>query len=346
MTKISIKSLLIFSLLIFSPTIFNNCDKEPVGPDNNGISENITRLIGSKDKFYGGSSFMGVWYNNQIFSTGPVQEWQLDNHHDVIRDSILILLRFYSYISCDENGSKLLLVRTNYGDASAGGLLEYDLKSGHLELLIDSTLHVSSAVYWHGDDSKIVYYRYGNPVGTDPGYYLFDKISGKDSLLFSYISPVGPSEMLNGFDLHPNNNKLLIPAIQATPLTSRPPKLFEYDLETGLKDTLNVSFSDSPFNIGLWLRYNNDGSQILYCNFPSGAYTYTTNSNSEVGIITRSSLQKRVLDVNTNPNGRKESVQLAPNWSPDNKHIVYGSGRLSREDARGLYYLYILKNVN
>jgi len=43
--------------------------------------------------------------------------------------------------------------------------------------------------------------------------------------------------------------------------------------------------------------------------------------------------------------GTFRSVNVFPNWSPNSKHIVYGSGKLSRESARGRYQLFILKNV-
>jgi len=297
---------------------------------------------------------MATWRDNKLYTANRLYKLILDSEYLVESDSLFESLIDTTldwgfnnkFIESNEQGTKLLYVKSLYRDVSAGSLYELNLETLDCTLIIDSIYNISSAVYWHGDDSKLVYYQYGNPVGSNPGYYLYNKITNQNELLYEYIAPCGPSEMLNGFDLHPNNNVLLIPAVQAPSLSNKPPKIVQYNINTGISDTLAVDFDLSMVRIGLWLRYNSDASKILYCNFPRGAFTYTTNDDSEVGIIELPALGKKILDVNTNPEDPYKSIQIAPNWSPDDKHIVYGSGPLSIEGARGTYKLFILKNVN
>jgi len=135
--------------------------------------------------------------------------------------------------------------------------------------------------------------------------------------------------------------------VRATPSQARPPQIVAYDLQAQTADTLDVDFDVGQGRIGLWLRYSPDGSQILYSNFPEGVYTSRVPGPSEVGLIELPAEEKQVLDVNTNRGGT--SVQLAPTWSPDEQHILYGSAPGPAEEppgAKGSYSLYVLKNVN
>ncbi|MEP0971274.1 MAG: hypothetical protein ABJH91_05230, partial [Balneola sp.] len=214
-------------------------------------------------------------------------------------------------------------------------------------LLRDSTYNISTAVYFHEDDSKLVYYSYGNENGLEAGYYLHDKTTtNSDNLLLAHRAEIGPSETLNGFDLSPDNTKLLYPNIRAS-FTDGPqtPQIIEYDLQTQQADTFKVPFDLSFIRIGLWLRYSPDGSRILYCQFPLNPFG-TANDDSEIGIIELPSRTKRILDVNTNPSGTQRSVQVAPTWSPDGQHIIYGSGELVPRGSAAFYSLYLLKNID
>lgn len=231
-----------------------------------------------------------------------------------------------------------------YYDVSGDSLYEFDILSEQLTLLKDSSHIVSSAVYFHKNDNKIIYYKYGDPLGIEPGYYLYDKFLDQDILLFSYISPSGPTELVNGLDFHPNNDRILIPICRSTLLEAITPMLGEFSFGSNRIDTLSIEFDLSLVRIGVWGRYNQDGTQILYCVYPKGANTETTNDNSEVGIIDYLFLEKKILDVNTNPNGK--SVQIAPNWNNDFQSIVFGSGRLTLEGTAGRRGLYTPKQLN
>ena len=331
--------------------LFYAC-KGPTKPPEYNINPNIIQVAAAWDqdskkiKRYK----MADWRGNRLISFVPFpQIFTLGADLLPVSDTLFIddkYVKSWKYWEANAAGDRLLVVKSNYTDVSSGALYEFDVNTGELQLLRDSVYNVSSAVYWHGDENKIVYYRYGDPVGNGAGYYIFDKLQQKDSLIFAYMSPSRPDEMLNGFDLHPDNKQLIIGAVQATRLVGAPPILIRYHLDTQVIDTLFTDFNYSFDRIGLWVRYNSDGTKILYCNYPYNVYGYTTNDDSEVGIIYLPSLKREILDVNTNAEGTGRSVQLAPKWSPDNRHIVYGSGELSIEGAVGVFSLYILKNVN
>lgn len=326
-------------LIYFSFTFILGCDSNPVDGGTD-INPNIVKL-----NIPSTNNFIAVLHQNDIYSVTPPYHFKVNDNYEVIElNELQVPWGNWTYIEINESGTKLLLIKSLYYDVSGGSLYEFDILSEQLTLLKDSSHNVSSAVYFHENDNKIIYYKYGDPVGTEPGYYLYDKFLDQDTLLFSYISPGGPTELVNGFDLHPNNDRILIPICRSTLLDARTPMLGEFSFGSNRIDTLSIEFDLSFVRIGVWGRYNQDGTQILYCVYPKGAYTETTNDNSEVGIIDYLSLEKKILDVNTNPNGK--SVQLAPNWSNDFQSIIYGSGRLTLEGAAGRRGLYILKQLN
>lgn len=334
------KNILFLTIILLLSCLFS-CDDTTV-KSNCDINPNIVKLdIPSTN------NFVAVWHGNDIYSVTPPYYFKINDSYEVTEVRELpIPFGNWTYIEINEAGTKLLLVKSTYRDISSGFLYEFDIQSEQLILLKDSTHNVSTAVYWHGDDNRIIYYKYGDPVGTEPGYYIYNKLTNEDTLLLSYISPGGPAELINGFDLHPNNDRLLIPLCQSTLLDAKPPKLGIYTFGSNKIDTLSLEFDFSFIRIGIWVRYNNDGSKILYCVYPKGAYTETTNDNSEVGIIEYPSLKKNILNVNTNTRAFCESVQLAPNWNQDFQSIIYGSGMLFLEGAIGRRELFILKQFN
>jgi len=345
------KSFFIFFVLL---AFLVTC-KGPTKPPDDGINPNIIQIAAAwnpedpRNKYI--SEYrMADWRGNRLITFVPfLQIFTLGPDLKPVSDTLFIDDKFaknWKYWEANSTGDRILLVKSNYIDISSGALYEYDLNTGEFILLRDSTYNVSSAVYWHGDENKIVYYQYGNSNGDEAGYYIYNKVTKRDSLLLYYRAPYRGKEMLNGFDLHPDNKQLIIGAVQATQLVGAPPILIRYHLNTKLIDTLFVDFNYSFNRTGLWVRYSPDGSKILYCNYPRGIYKDVTNDDSEIGIIYLPSLRRKILDVTTYPKGTRRSIQQAPKWSPDGRHIVYGSGRLSNDGVRGTFSLYILKNVD
>lgn len=329
-------------------------------PQEETINENIIKITDrlNKNETPGngsnvpGDNRMGVWLDDKICSVSPLRFIYINQNFERILDSVLVadetifpypgVYLFLTYIALNKPRNKLLMVGSYYEDVSLGSLWEFDLVKNEIKLLRDSTYSVSSAVYFADDDNRCIYYSYGNPIGTNAGYYELDMTTGQDTLIFPYYSAIGPSEQINGFDLHPGGEILLIPVVQEAHI----PQLVQYNMTTKTLDTLGVDFDLSLNRICLWVRYNSTGNQILYSNYPrfilgrGGA----PDNDSDIGIIEIPSLVNRILDVNTNPGYR--SMSVFPNWSPDDRHIVYGSGNVTVEGWRGDYDLFILKNVN
>jgi hypothetical protein len=303
------------------------------------INENIDTLL--YENMYGIMNvYSSYWFdNNRVYTSHRLGYYQLNSNLKIIQDSLVEMHYYNLIVSALSDGNKYLFIKSIY-DVSIGPLCEYNTNNNHIEMLIDSTENVSSAVYYRTTD-QIIYYSYGNPIGVNPGYYLFNKVTNEKILLLEYISDVGPAEFINGFDVHPREDIIIIPVVRM----GYSPLVVEYNFNTKTSDTLQVNFDFSINRICLWLRYNKTGDQILYSNYPRGAGGHTTNDDSEVGILDRKTLTKRILDVNT-AYKTGLSVNIFPNWSPDEKHIIYSSAPVSYEGAKGLYGVYILKNVN
>lgn len=353
----SFNSTFFLVILIISTFAYTSCGTEP--DNDHTINPNIQLLknccrIGEK---LSGNIIFGHFYNDSsLFYLGDFFGYLvLDKKTQILEDSIFV--KTYdvtgeraTYMSRVGTFSNFLVTLSNFGDVSSGRLYEYDFDFDRFILIKDSATNVSSAVYLRDDDLKLFYYSYGNDQELQAGYYLYNKETDTDSLVLAHRSEIGPKEMLNGFDLSPDGSKLLYPNIRASftnPDAPQTPQIIEYNLHTQLADTFATEFDLSFVRVGLWLRYSPSGNQILYANFPFGSLGVTTNDDSEVGIIELPSRKKRILNLNTNPDGEQRSVQIAPTWSPDGKNIIYGSGSLFYPSgAKGTYSLYLLKNID
>jgi hypothetical protein len=345
------KNLKYISLLILFLLPIISCDDGPPTDSNKYPINPYLKEIKFSNPNKKGNFYMAVWRDNTIFAIQPLSKFIIDNNFDVIQDTILestiTVQKPWTYIDANSIGSKILLVETHRGGVSAGALYEFDVSLGQLQLLYDNSRNIASARYYPNDDSKIIYYSFGDSQNIGAGYYLKDNNSGTDTLLFPYLSTAGWWETLHGFDIHPNGDTLLIPiSLSVGQFNLAPPKLGKASIKDQRLDTLDIEFDMSFVRTGLYVRYNNVGSKILYCCFPFNAYGFVTNDNSEVGIIESTTLHKIILNINTNGESGHGSVQLAPNWSPDETAIVFGSGQVISTGQAGFRHLFILTRLN
>lgn len=335
---------LMFLILI----IHFSCKK----PDNNDnqykINENIIPVVLIWGINNEANIPCAIWpVADHLISVKPIADFTINENYQVVNEMIFEDFHDPHFIGFQSRfiresliQGKYLLVKSIYSDVSVGSLVNFNSENNSFQTILDSTYNVSSACYYR-DTNNIIYYSYGKPEGTNPGYYLYNKKNASKQLLLEYISEIGPSEYLNGFDIHPTKDILIIPVVRR----GKTPLIIEYNFAKNTFDTLHLTFDLSLNRICLWLRYNKTGEKILYSCYPRHAGTTTTNDDSEIGIIDMNTLTKIILDVNTSiSTGR--SVSICPNWSPDEKHIIYSSGPLSKDGARGLYRLYILKTSN
>jgi hypothetical protein len=285
-----------------------------------------------------------IWAGNRIYYHGPLGYFEVDSAIRIRRDSMFVPGNASSPFSINRTGDRMLCIASFYNDVSTGWLGENDPSTG-AHFVLDSGKYNSSAVYVPSTDN-IIYYSYGsysatNKLPADAGYYLFDRSSGSKTLLLHHISTLGPAEMVNGFDISPDGKKLLIGSTGYY----RMPRVIEYDLTTHVSDTLRVSFNTSYDRWALWLRYNHDGSKILYSSYPLHSMDGTPNDSSEVGIIDRATLAKQVLNVN--PESSSPWVCVFPEWSPDETKIVYCAGFIATEPPgyEVITNLYVLKTL-
>jgi hypothetical protein len=318
----------LFSVIIVS-FLLNSCKEK----DDRSININIHEIGGYLQS-------AAVWgKNDTIYSIEPINTIKVDSKGDVVHLSTLHDENTAAYfIEISDSCEYLLFINSNWVGASSGTLKEISLKSGEVHMLLDSTENVSSAVYYR-DTDHIIFYSFGKPVGMNPGYFMLHKHSGERQLLYAYISPLDLYETVNGFDLHPFKDELLIPITHE----DRSPSILLYNFATQESRTIFNEPNFFPL-LTLWLRYNSDGTKVLYTSYPIGLLSGYAFAEGECGIIDMNTLTKKRLDVNTSD---YQSETFCANWSPDNKRIVFSSAPVSLSDGvSGPVKLYILNKFN
>ncbi len=331
----------LFSFGIITMFLLAGCSDD--GPTGGGDANPDIVLIKdhSSDPMFQGDYRMGVQVGDIIYYARPFGLCHVDADFHVIWDSMSRDRETwrYLYITVNFSGSRLLVVKSRYWDVSVGSLHEMDLKTGIMNEIRDSSFSVSSAKYL-SDGVSFVYYSYAHPKhGYVAGYFLSTGSEGVDSLLLSANSEVGPTEVVHGFDVGRSDRVLLIP-VHRNDITA---KLVEFDLYAKSYHTLPGVFP----NQFVWARYNATGDKILYSSYPRGIGGYTTYTDTEVGILDRTTGSKQILNVNTNPSHL--SVSIFPNWSDGYKAILYGNTwgpMIEPPGSIGNYSLYALKHLN
>lgn len=297
-----------------------------------------------------GNFMHSVWTKNQIYSSMPLRRYDLDPNMHLFHDSIMQLESGLTEINgliglrLSPDSTKLLCVKNK--DLSFGNLQEIDLTTLKTTELVSNTYEVSCGVYIN--DDSIIFYAYGsyskaNTYPEDAGYYLYIRSTGKIEMFLHHISPFGPNEVQNGFDIHPDHSRIIIASVSL----GASPIVFEYNLKTHVQDTLPLHFKTDYTRCCLSLRYSHDGSRILYCSYPYDCQYVGGNptDDSEIGIIDRQTFATEVLHFDSYANYPGE-IDVFPEWSPDEQYIVLGTNPIANGDRLSDYYCSTVFRLN
>lgn len=335
----------IFEIFIYLLIFILFCSNPPSGPVVK--NENIV-LISEPDNF-GGEHNIALWLPNEIYTGFLFRRIEIDDNFRVIsktivRDTTIL----YTPVYKNKELTKILLIKQKIIGLNNilyyGALLEYDLQNKTFTLLRDESHNINSAAYYH-NGNKIIYYSFGNNEGKVEGFYLLDNDSNDDMLIFNYMPDIDfhyLGRAIYNFDIHPFDNKIIFPVVNI----NESPLLCEYNLDDKTFDTLTVKFDEPEVRNHLWIRYNENGDKLLYCNYEQFALCGVGAVSSEIGIINLAAQSKIILDVHARPEKSSRYQSLFPDWSPDYNHIVFVNGSVSRSDNVGDYYVFVLKNVN
>jgi hypothetical protein len=193
--------------------------------------------------------------------------------------------------------------RTKFLFINGAVVYEFDVATGSIATVLEQS--VMAAVYYK-DDNSVIY------CTPSQEFYLYDRLTQEHTLLSSTLLSYAYEANVewyatfsaNGFDVLAAENKLIVPIKGG---------IVEYDMVSKKIDTLNVALP----NESVWVRCSSDGSKILYSN--------VSYNHNEVGIINRRTGSKTVLDANASPHANTYCLNMFPNWSPDEKHIIFGS---------------------
>lgn len=296
-----------------------------------------------------GSFHVAENFQNRIYASKPLRYYDLNDTLGIMQDSVLLFERdefgvkvgfpFVTMMRFNVAGTKLLTVRSMYHNVSEGALEEIDLLNLNTSVLLDSSYGISNAVYLSED--SIVCFTYGSSKLDDPGFYLYLKSRKSISLLYKMDLYWGLEEVAKQFDIHPINRTLLVPI--STRETA--PFIVQINTVTGKADTIRHLF-DEHAGAALSLRYNSDGSKVLYGVYPFGALSAgaIADVKSEVGIVDLTSRVKSVIDHNPYTNN-ESSVALFPVWVFGGTWIAYGCSRIASNGRISVYYRIVISPV-
>ncbi|MDR3236826.1 MAG: hypothetical protein LBT48_08930 [Prevotellaceae bacterium] len=272
-----------------------------------------------------------IWVNdNTLYTINPLARITIDNDFRVTQYDMVGTNIRCDYFTINPAKTKMLLINNAWKGVS---LKEYDLTAGTMQDVLDSTYNVRSALYYNDDTIIYVSLAWDDETFKDhhTNYYLYNRLTQESVLLFTS----GPNYAIMdyhiiGFDVHLQQNKLLIPTRKKGTSSSL---IIEYDINMRKADTLNTSFVGELACV----CYNTTGDEILY------SLNYY---DTEIGILNVPAMTKKPLDVNTQPYVGG-SDNFFPNWSPNEQHIVYASFPVAAPPGGvGKPEICILKNIN
>lgn len=283
-----------------------------------------------------------LWCKNFLLSTYPLKYIKIDSSFKFLEDSSVCKGSNPECtpltMSMNKARNKVLYVVSKFRTKSMGALVEKDLYNNQVKEIINSSENISSAVYFGGTDSIIVYYSLGKPEGVNAGYFKMDLKTNKRVLIFDIYSDLGSDEIVNGFDVSPDGNTLLVPEV----FSKTTPKILMVEMSTGqVRWVQELSLDVNRELELLWMRYNNDGTEVLYSIYSRGLLGNGPKVSSKLGVIKLETMEDKLLQFKPEDASTGAWVAPFPNWSPDNKHIIYGMICLGLSN----YELYIKTNI-
>lgn len=336
--------LLFFILLLAQTASFVSCDSG--SQPQNTLNDNVITLPREFPDLRGANLHQSVWKNNHIYCVSPLRRITIDDKFIVSKGEVLNPdrpdNRPESFVEVNYSETKLIFVSSVSSGYSLGKLFEMDINSEEIELRIDSSKMISSAKYL--PDDNIIYYcagikdSIGNINEDSSGYYLYDRSKNESVLLLRYKTPNGIHIVINGFDIDPIIQKLLIPIDRL----GYPSKLISFDYINNVIDTLPVEFPTTEGNNCLWVRYSHSGNYITYCTYIESAISLGSYPISEIGIVNMNNYSKKVLFVQ--PYTESHLLTIFPSFTPNDSSIVYSAAAI-HDGWVGLYALRILKTL-
>ena len=249
------------------------------------------------------------------------------------------------YVTKSLTENKLYTVQAEEYGESIGWLATYDLVSKTFTTIRDSTYNISSIRSRELSDGSLmkVYYSYGNEdAGLEAGYYRLSETGPPDELLLAHSNPDGPKETINGFDLSPDGSTPIQPDLVPGPAAygGPRPELAKLNLNTGVRDTLPVTFNQQQF---LWARYHPGGEKLVVSNYPRNIVGNVVKSVDldSMYVVDLNTFHRRPLDTRTWD--QHYTTDIFPSWSPDGNYLIYSSGIVfPKSTTIGEYSIYTM----
>ena len=249
------------------------------------------------------------------------------------------------YVTKSLTENKLYTVQAEEYGESIGWLATYDLVSKTFTTIRDSTYNISSIRSRELSDGSLmkVYYSYGNEdAGLEAGYYRLSETGPPDELLLAHSNPDGPKETINGFDLSPDGSTPIQPDLVPGPAAygGPRPELAKLNLNTGVRDTLPVTFNQQQF---LWARYHPGGEKLVVSNYPRNIVGNVVKSVDldSMYVVDLNTFHRRPLDTRTWD--QHYTTDIFPSWSPDGNYLIYSSGKVNpNSHTIGTYSIYTM----
>ncbi len=288
------------------------------------------------------------WYPGEVYITFQMRRVTLEPSISIpfVVDEELIE-GDVMYMTKSEAENRLYTVRTKFYKESEGWLNIYDIEPKTFTTIRDSSYNISSIRIRELTDGSLlkVYYSYGNEdTGLEAGYYRLSETGPPDELLLAHENPNGSRETINGFDLSPDGSTLLYPVhhafVRRDVYGGPPPTLVRLNLNTGLRDTLPVTFKQQQF---LWARYHPSGEKLVVSNYPRNIVGNVVRSVDldSMYVVDLNTFHRRPLDTRTWD--QHYTTDIFPSWSPDGNYLIYSSGIVfPKSTTIGEYSIYTI----